>query len=273
MDTVPNPPRRRASPITTASSSATCTWAATSARRSSSRSSSTWAVEHCRELVINGDIFDDLNFKRLTKRHFACLKVIRRNSDRDDFRLVWVRGNHDGPGRHHQPHRRRRHPGRICLRQSSGPAPDPARRPVRHLHHGLSRADRGGLRRLLLHPEVHAAPRRPVDPPDLEAVAAEQPARREPGDRLRPRPGLPLRHLRPHPPRRWRPSTTASATSTAAPGPTIPPARSWWSRARRSGWSTGRSPRPWRNPLPRKRRRRGPRHCRPRCRRWADPGP
>jgi UDP-2,3-diacylglucosamine pyrophosphatase LpxH len=56
-----------------------------------------WAVEHCHELVINGDIFDDLNFKRLTKRHFACLKIIRRNSDRDDFRLVWVRGNHDGP--------------------------------------------------------------------------------------------------------------------------------------------------------------------------------
>ncbi len=57
----------------------------------------TWAVQHCHELVINGDIFDDLNFKRLTKRHFACLKIIRRNSDREDFRLVWVRGNHDGP--------------------------------------------------------------------------------------------------------------------------------------------------------------------------------
>ena len=56
-----------------------------------------WAVDRCQELVINGDIFDDLNFKRLTKRHFACLKVIRRNSDREDFRLVWVRGNHDGP--------------------------------------------------------------------------------------------------------------------------------------------------------------------------------
>ena len=56
-----------------------------------------WAVEHCDQLVINGDIFDDLNFKRLTKRHFACLKVIRRNTDRTDFRLVWVRGNHDGP--------------------------------------------------------------------------------------------------------------------------------------------------------------------------------
>ena len=56
-----------------------------------------WAAKNARELVINGDIFDDLNFKRLTKRHFACLKVIRRNSDRDDFRLTWVRGNHDGP--------------------------------------------------------------------------------------------------------------------------------------------------------------------------------
>jgi UDP-2,3-diacylglucosamine pyrophosphatase LpxH len=56
-----------------------------------------WAVVHSRTLVINGDIFDGLNFKRLTKRHFACLKIIRRNSDRDDFRLVWVRGNHDGP--------------------------------------------------------------------------------------------------------------------------------------------------------------------------------
>ena len=56
-----------------------------------------WAVCHTRELVINGDIFDDLNFKRLTKRHFACLKVIRRNTDRADVRVVWVRGNHDGP--------------------------------------------------------------------------------------------------------------------------------------------------------------------------------
>src|SRR4051794_23585733 len=37
-----------------------------------------WAVNQTRELVINGDIFDDLNFKRLTRRHFACLKVIRR---------------------------------------------------------------------------------------------------------------------------------------------------------------------------------------------------
>ena len=56
-----------------------------------------WAAARTRVLVINGDVFDDLNFKRLTKRHFACRKVIRRNSDRDDFRLIWIRGNHDGP--------------------------------------------------------------------------------------------------------------------------------------------------------------------------------
>ena len=56
-----------------------------------------WAVANARELVINGDIFDDLNFNRLTKRHFSCLKIIRKNSDRDDFRLTWIRGNHDGP--------------------------------------------------------------------------------------------------------------------------------------------------------------------------------
>ncbi|WP_235963578.1 UDP-2,3-diacylglucosamine diphosphatase [Tautonia rosea] len=55
-----------------------------------------WAAEQTSELVINGDIFDDLNFKRLSKRHFACLRSIRRHSDRDDLRLTWIRGNHDG---------------------------------------------------------------------------------------------------------------------------------------------------------------------------------
>ena len=56
-----------------------------------------WSVVNTRVLVINGDIFDDLNFNRLNKRHFACLKIIRKNSDRDDFKLLWLRGNHDGP--------------------------------------------------------------------------------------------------------------------------------------------------------------------------------
>ncbi len=56
-----------------------------------------WAAASTRVLVINGDIFDDLNFKRLSKRHFGCLRSIRRHSDRDDLRLIWIRGNHDGP--------------------------------------------------------------------------------------------------------------------------------------------------------------------------------
>jgi UDP-2,3-diacylglucosamine pyrophosphatase LpxH len=56
-----------------------------------------WAATSTRELIINGDIFDDLNFKRLSKSHFACLRSIRRHSDREDIRLIWIRGNHDGP--------------------------------------------------------------------------------------------------------------------------------------------------------------------------------
>ncbi len=145
-----------------------------------------WAVEHCRELVINGDIFDDLNFKRLTKRHFACLKIIRRNSDRDDFRLVWVRGNHDGPIDIISHIVGVEILDEYVYDNGIDPAPDPARRPVRHIHDGLSVADRDRLRDLLLHPEVHAAPRRAVDPADLEAVAAEQPVDRAPGGRVRP---------------------------------------------------------------------------------------
>jgi UDP-2,3-diacylglucosamine pyrophosphatase LpxH len=56
-----------------------------------------WVVRHCQMLIVNGDIFDDLNFKRLKRHHFNCLRIIRRNTDRDDFRVIWMRGNHDGP--------------------------------------------------------------------------------------------------------------------------------------------------------------------------------
>ena len=56
-----------------------------------------WVVSHCQMLIVNGDIFDDLNFKRLKRHHFNCLRIIRRNTDREDFRVIWMRGNHDGP--------------------------------------------------------------------------------------------------------------------------------------------------------------------------------
>ena len=39
-----------------------------------------------------------------------------------------------------------------------------------------------------------------VDPADLQALAAQQRAGREPGDRVRPGPRVPVRHLRPHAP-------------------------------------------------------------------------
>ena len=37
-----------------------------------------WAVDRTRRLVINGDVFDDLNFTRLKKSHFACLRSCHR---------------------------------------------------------------------------------------------------------------------------------------------------------------------------------------------------
>ena len=209
-----------------------------------------WAVQHCHELVINGDIFDDLNFKRLTKRHFACLKVIRRNSDRDDFRLVWVRGNHDGPAD-------------IISHIVGVEILDEYVYDNRQIQLLILHGDQFdtfttaypwfteiacGI--FYYHPEVHAAPRGPLDPPDLEAMAAEQPARREPGHRIRPRPGLPLSSPAATPISRWSPSATACATSTAGPGPTTLPAPSWRSGGAKSDWKDGRwpSPRPPRSP-------------------------
>mgnify|MGYP001080862830 CR=1 FL=1 len=46
-----------------------------------------WAVENTRELVINGDIFDDLNFKRLSKRHYQ--PTTRGVSNGDSIMAMW----------------------------------------------------------------------------------------------------------------------------------------------------------------------------------------
>jgi len=85
-----------------------------------------WAATSTRELIINGDIFDDLNFKRLSKKHFACLRSIRRHSDDVDFRLIWMRGNHDGPADI---------VSHIDLYQRQGAAPDPSRRSIRSFYY------------------------------------------------------------------------------------------------------------------------------------------
>lgn len=50
-----------------------------------------------RRLILNGDVFDDLNFKRLTKDDWKVLSLLRRLSNpRRGIEVVWVVGNHDG---------------------------------------------------------------------------------------------------------------------------------------------------------------------------------
>jgi Predicted ICC-like phosphoesterases len=49
-----------------------------------------WAFE---KLILLGDIFDDLNFKRLRKVHWNFLSYIRQVSKHKE--VVWVEGNHD----------------------------------------------------------------------------------------------------------------------------------------------------------------------------------
>ncbi|MEI8135575.1 MAG: UDP-2,3-diacylglucosamine diphosphatase [bacterium] len=48
-------------------------------------------------LILNGDVFEDLNFKRLSKADWKFLSYIRKLSGhKHDVEVVWVAGNHDG---------------------------------------------------------------------------------------------------------------------------------------------------------------------------------
>ena len=47
------------------------------------------------QLILNGDVFDSWDFRRLRKRHWHVLSLLRKMSD--ELRVVWVAGNHDGP--------------------------------------------------------------------------------------------------------------------------------------------------------------------------------
>lgn len=49
---------------------------------------------HTNKLIINGDFFDNLDFRRLKKNHWKILSLLRRMSKHID--IVWIRGNHDG---------------------------------------------------------------------------------------------------------------------------------------------------------------------------------
>src|SRR5215470_11799300 len=49
-----------------------------------------------KRLVLLGDIFADLNFRRLTKEHWKFLGYIRKLSNpRHQTEVIWVEGNHD----------------------------------------------------------------------------------------------------------------------------------------------------------------------------------
>jgi len=47
-----------------------------------------------KRLILNGDVFDSIDFRRLKKTHWKVLSTIRKLSD--DIEVIWVAGNHDG---------------------------------------------------------------------------------------------------------------------------------------------------------------------------------
>jgi UDP-2,3-diacylglucosamine pyrophosphatase LpxH len=47
------------------------------------------------KLILNGDVFDSIDFRRLRKTHWKVLSLLRRLADKID--IIWICGNHDGP--------------------------------------------------------------------------------------------------------------------------------------------------------------------------------
>ena len=48
-----------------------------------------------KRLIINGDVFDSIDFRRLKKNHWKVLSTLRHLSDKVE--VIWTCGNHDGP--------------------------------------------------------------------------------------------------------------------------------------------------------------------------------
>ncbi len=48
-----------------------------------------------KRLILNGDVFDSWDFRRLQKHHWHVLSWLRKLSDH--VHVIWVAGNHDGP--------------------------------------------------------------------------------------------------------------------------------------------------------------------------------
>lgn len=53
-------------------------------------------VSTFKKLILNGDIFDDLDFSRLSKDDWALFEYLRkRTNQKDGTEVVWIAGNHD----------------------------------------------------------------------------------------------------------------------------------------------------------------------------------
>lgn len=50
--------------------------------------------KRCDRLILNGDVFDSIDFRRLKKHHWNVLSLLRKVSDK--IEVIWVCGNHDG---------------------------------------------------------------------------------------------------------------------------------------------------------------------------------
>jgi len=48
-----------------------------------------------KKLILNGDLFENMDFRRLNKHHWHVLSLLRKASD--DIETIWLAGNHDGP--------------------------------------------------------------------------------------------------------------------------------------------------------------------------------
>jgi len=49
---------------------------------------------HAARLILNGDVFDSIDLRRLKKTHWKVLSLLRKLSD--DLDIIWICGNHDG---------------------------------------------------------------------------------------------------------------------------------------------------------------------------------
>ncbi len=47
-----------------------------------------------KRLILNGDVFDSIDFRRLKKNHWRVLSIVRKLADQ--IEIVWINGNHDG---------------------------------------------------------------------------------------------------------------------------------------------------------------------------------